>query len=317
MMKKISPEIKTGVIAILTIAAFIWLYSFLKGHNLFSRTDSYTVIYENIAGLEGSSPVEINGFKAGVVNSVRLLNDGSGKIAVDFSILKGLRIPEGSVAEITTATLIAGMKIRMVMAKDSPGFYQRGDTIPGRVAVSILDKAEQQFEPVMMKVDSLLYHLSVAMERINSIMTEEFASDLAETNSNIASATGSLEVMLAETEESFPSLIEGIDRFTAMINNNSNNIEGTITNMKSISDTIAAADIYGAVINLRNNLDQTNSLLAKINSGEGSAGMVLNDDSLYLNLSESLESLNLLLTDLRENPGNYVHFSLFGRKTDK
>lgn len=316
-MKKISPEIKTGVIAILTIAAFIWLYSFLKGHNLFSRTDSYTVIYENIAGLEGSSPVEINGFKAGVVNGVKLLNDGSGKIAVDFSIIKGFRIPEGSVAEITTATLIAGMKIRMVMATDSPGFYHRGDTIPGRVAVSILDKAEQQFEPVMIKVDSLLYHLSVAMERISSIMTEEFVSDLAETNSNIASATGSFEVMLAETEESFPSLIEGIDRFTSMLNNNSNNIEATITNLKSISDTVAAADIYGAVINLRNNLDQTNSLLTKINNGEGSAGMVLNDDSLYLNLSESLASLNLLLTDLRENPGNYVHFSLFGRKTDK
>ncbi|MFN2379119.1 MAG: MlaD family protein [Bacteroidales bacterium] len=316
-MKKISPEVKTGVIAILTIAAFIWLYSFLKGHNLFSRTDNYTVIYENIAGLEGSSPVEINGFKAGVVNNVKLMNDGSGRIAVGFSILKDFRIPEGSVAEITTATLIAGMKIRMVMADNSTGYYQRGDTIPGRVAVSILDKAEQQFEPVMMKVDSLLYHLSIAMERINSIMTEEFASDLAETNSNIASATGSLEVMLAGTEESFPSLIEGIDRFTAMLNNNSNNIDETISNLKSISDTIAAADIYGAVINLRNNLDQTNSLLTKINNGEGSAGMVFNDDSLYLNLSASLESLNSLLNDLRENPGNYVHFSLFGRKTEK
>lgn len=316
-MKKISAEIKTGAIALLTIAVFIWLYSFLKGHNLFSRTDNYTVIYENIAGLEASSPVEISGFKAGVVNNVKLVNDGSGRIAVSFSILKNFQIPEGSVAEITTATLIAGMKIRMEMAEESSRFYHRGDTIPGRVAVSILDKAEQQFEPIMQQVDTLMTRLSYAMDRVNSILTEEFASDLAETNRNIASATGTLESMLSGTEESFPSLVEGIDRFTMMLNNNSNNIDKTIINLKSVSDTIAAADIYSAITNLRNNLDQTNTLLTKLNDGKGSAGLILNDDSLYLNLSESLASLNKLLTDLEENPGNYVHFSVFGRKQNK
>ena len=316
-MKKISPEIKTGAVALLTIAVFIWLYSFLKGHNLFSRTDDYTVIYENIAGLESSSPVEISGFKAGVVNNVKLMNDGSGRISVNFSVLKGFRIPEGSVAEITTATLIAGMKIRMDMAEKGTNFYQRGDTIPGRVAVSILDKAEQQFEPIMQQVDTLMTRLSYAMERVNSILTEEFTSDLAETNKNIASATGSLESILSGTEDSFPSLIKGIDRFTMMLNSNSDNIDKTISNLKSVSDTVAAADIYGAITNLRNNLNQTNTLLAKLNNGEGSAGMILNDDSLYLNLSESLASLNKLLIDLEENPGNYVQFSLFGRKQRK
>ncbi|MEZ5000836.1 MAG: MlaD family protein [Bacteroidales bacterium] len=124
--------------------------------NVFSNTDRYTIIYDNVAGLGESSPVEVNGFKAGIVHHVRLVNDGSGLISVQISVLKDIRIPVGSVAEITTATLIAGMKIQMVMSESSE-FYQNGDTIPEGVAISIFDKVlNPGFEPVMGKADSLL-----------------------------------------------------------------------------------------------------------------------------------------------------------------
>ena len=43
-------------------------------------------------------------------------------------------------------------------------------------------------------------------------------------------------------------------------------------------------------------------------------GKLLYDDSLYVNLNKTAEDLDKLMVDLRENPGRYVQFSVFGKK---
>jgi len=312
-MKKLSHEVRVGAVALITIVLFIWLFSFLKGENVFSNTDRYTVIYYDVAGLEESSPVEINGFKAGIVRHVNLMNDGSGRISVVISIIKDFRLPTGSVAEITTATLIAGMKIQMIMS-ESNSWYSSGDTIPGRVAISILDKVESNFEPVMVKVDSLISGLESAVSTLNILLTPEFMEDIRETGENMAMTTGSISKVAGQTEKSIPELVESMNSFAMMLENNTGKLDSTIGNISMISDSLAAADIAGTINNLKLTLEETSKLLAGLNDGKGSAGKIMTDDSLYINLSNSLKSLNELLIDLQKNPGDYVRFSVFGGK---
>ena len=69
---KIRNEVKVGAVALVTILAFIYLYNYLKGKDLFTSTASYYVLYNDIGGLTESNPVEISGFKAGVVQSIHL-----------------------------------------------------------------------------------------------------------------------------------------------------------------------------------------------------------------------------------------------------
>ncbi len=90
-MKKISNEVKVGVTAIITIVAFIWLYNFLKGKDLFSSTAHYYAVYDKVGGLAESSPVEVNGYKVGVVQSIRFLSPESGKLLVIMSDRKELQ----------------------------------------------------------------------------------------------------------------------------------------------------------------------------------------------------------------------------------
>src|SRR5512137_2812985 len=102
---KISNEVKIGAVALVTIIVFIWLFNFLKGKNYFTRTANYYAVYDNVGGLAESSPVEINGFKVGVVQSIRLLNPTSGKLLVVFSVGKDFRLPVNTVAEILPTSL--------------------------------------------------------------------------------------------------------------------------------------------------------------------------------------------------------------------
>ena len=97
-MKKISNEIKVGVTALITIAIFIWLYNFLKGKDLFSKSAFYYTVYDDIGGLAESNPVEINGYKVGVVKSIDFIDAISGKLLVVFAVNKNFKLPKNTVA---------------------------------------------------------------------------------------------------------------------------------------------------------------------------------------------------------------------------
>jgi phospholipid/cholesterol/gamma-HCH transport system substrate-binding protein len=306
-MKKISNEVKVGITALLTIVVFIWLYSFLKGKNLFTRTAHYYVKYEQIAGLAESSPIEVNGYKVGVVQSVKLLNPESDRLLVVLSIEKQIGLPKNTVAEITTASLIAGMKIRMIYGA-GPGIYSNGDTIPGRLAESIISKVENELGPVKDKIINVLGVLDSVITSVNDIMDPQFRVNVRKSISNLSSITGSVD------ESQIKSSVENINKFTEMLAENTENLSATFENLKTVSDTLAAADLYNSIYSLKSTLENTATLMESLNSGKGSAGQFMTNDSLYRNLSSSLESLNLLLQDMRVNPKRYVHFSLFGKK---
>jgi len=64
---------------------------------------------------------------------------------------------------------------------------------------------------------------------------------------------------------------------------------------------------------LEQTLSSTDSILKKINRGEGSAGLFVNNDSLYNNLNKTTEDLDILIKDIKENPKKYINVSVFGK----
>jgi phospholipid/cholesterol/gamma-HCH transport system substrate-binding protein len=311
-MKKISNEVKVGFVAVITILVFIWLYNFLKGKEYFKRTNNYYAVYDKIGGLAESSPVEVNGFKVGIVQSVDFLDPASGRLLVVFSVNKHFRIPVNTVAEIVPVSLLGGMKVQFVYGT-GPGFLSAGDTIPGRLAPSISDKVETELIPVKEKLSSLIVVLDSVIRSVDKLMNEDFRNNVSGTVANLNTTTGSLSRVIVSKEKDLKTTIDNLNKISGMLAGNSNRLNNTFENVESISDTLVASDIYGLITNLRNSLEQTSMLLDDLNDGKGSAGQLFKNDSLYLNLNNSLASLNVLLKDLQANPGRYVHFSIFGK----
>jgi phospholipid/cholesterol/gamma-HCH transport system substrate-binding protein len=312
-MKTLSNEAKVGIIAILTIIVFIWVFNFLLGKNLFKSTATYYAVYDKVGGLAESSPVEVNGYRVGVVQSLNFIDAVSGKLLVEFSVDKNFKIPKNSVAEIIPVSVLGGMKVQFVYG-NGPGFYENEDTIPARLAASFTDMIETELIPIKDKIADLVSEIDSVMTSVNDVMNEDFKKDLGKTMSNLRNTTGSLDNVLASKEMQLKETLDNLNTFTRMLSENSGKMSETFTSLQSITDTLAAADIYSTVNNLKSSLQNTALMIDNMNNGKGSAGQFLTNDSLYTNLSQSLQNLNVLLKDLKANPKRYVHFSVFGKK---
>jgi len=313
-MKKISNEVKVGATAILTIVIFIWLYTFLKGKDFFSNSVYYYTVYEKIGGLAESSPVEINGYKVGVVQSIDFIDAVSGKLLVEFSVNKDFKLPRNTVAEIVPISLLGGMKVQFVYG-NGPGTYSADDTIPGRLAESLMETVETELLPVKEKFSDLIMNLDSVISSLNDIMDADFKSNLGETMANLNSTTGSIDNIIGSKEKELKATLGNIDKFSRMLSANSEKMNRTFSNLESITDTLVAADIYKSGNNLKSSLEKASILIDNMNNGKGSAGQFMTNDTLYSNLTSSLESLNILLQDMKANLTRYVHFSLFGKNS--
>lgn len=312
-MKKISNEVKVGATVILTILVFIWLYSFLKGKDLFSSNAFYYSVYDKIGGLAESSPVEINGYKVGIVQNIEFVDAESGKLLVTFSVSKDFRLPVNTVAEIVPISVLGGMKVQFVYGK-GPGSYEDGDTIRGVLAESIIDKVETEFIPVKDKITNLVDVLDSVISSVNIVFNEDFRKNLGGTVAHLNNTTKSLDNVMSSREAELKATLQNINNFSKMLSDNSEHMGSMMKNLDSITDTLAAADIYASVMNLKSSLEKASLLIDNMNKGKGSAGQFLTNDTLYTNLTRSLGSLNELLLDMKSNPKRYVHFSIFGKK---
>jgi phospholipid/cholesterol/gamma-HCH transport system substrate-binding protein len=312
-MRSISNEIKVGIIAVLTIVVFIWVFNFLKGKNLLNKDAIYFAVYEKVGGLAESSPVEVNGYRVGVVQSITFIDPVSGRLLVEFSVDKNFRIPVNTVAEIVPISLLGGMKVQFVYG-DGPGFYESRDTIPGMLAESLTDLLESELIPVKNKISHLIAELDSVISSVNEIMSASFKKDLGSTLSNLNNTSESIEEIIGSREGELKTMLDNLSKFSSMLSENSGKMTQSFTNLQSISDTLAAADISSTISNLKAGLEKTTELIKNLNEGGGTAGQLLTNDSVYTNLNLSLKNLNLLLEDLKNNPKRYMHFSVFGKK---
>ncbi len=310
---KISNEVKVGAAALITIIVFIWLFNFLKGKDYFRKTSYYYSVFDDIGGLSESSPVEINGYKVGIVQDISLLDQTSGKLLVEYSVSNDFTLPVNSVAEILPVSIIAGMKVQFNIG-DGPGFYREGDTIPGKLSKSIIVSIEEQFGPIKDKLLSLVVVLDSVISSVDEILDPEFRNNVNDIVTNLKNTSGSVDEIIGSKETDLKNAVTNLTDFSRMLSDNSPKISNAVNNLEAISDTLAASDIFTTMTNLRKSLKETSEILSSLNEGKGSAGQLLTNDSLYTNLSGTLANLSLLLQDMKANPKKYVHFSLFGKK---
>ena len=107
-------------------------------------------------------------------------------------------------------------------------------------------------------------------------------------------------------------IIGNIDGFCATLNQNGAKLDSIITDINSVTK---ALNEQNSGEKLAQAINEVNTLLTKVNSGNGSIGNLVSDEKLYKELAQASQNLSLLLADLKENPKRYITVTVFGGKS--
>jgi len=314
---KFSKEFKIGFLFILATAVLIWGFSFLKNKNILYKERVFIAVYKHVNGLNPSNPLYINGVRVGQVGKVFFDPSMNGDIIVQLILTDKFPIPSNSVARIFSEDLM-GSKAVEILLGTGPDYAQNGDTLSTDVETSLKDAVNQQILPLKLKAEDLLSSIDTMVVAIQGVFNKDAMDDLnasiksiRQTFRNLESTTQNLDTLVITQSSRLSSILYNIDMITRNLNNNSQEINRVLDNLATLSDTIARSNISGIIVNLDKTIGTLSLVMARIEKGEGTLGMLINNDQLYKDLEKSASELNLLLEDIRLNPKRYVRVSVF------
>jgi len=298
-MKFFTKEVKIALVAILGIVVLFYGLQFLKGLNVFSSDDSYYVAFDDVSGLSSSSPVYANGYRVGVVKALTYDYNPQGKIIAELGLNKNVRVPRGSHAELAS-DLLGNIKINLILSDDPINMINRGDTISGETEQGVMSKVGAMvpaLERMLPKLDSIMASLNVLLAD----------PALRNTLHNVEGMTGNLNA----TSQELRSLSASLNREVPAMMTKAN---GVLDNTQQLTGNLAAVDIVTMTAKVNQTLANVEQMTQKLNSNEGTLGLLMRDATLYNNLSSTAASADSLLIDFKAHPKRYIHFSVFGKK---
>lgn len=311
-------ELRAGLIAILALGLLYWGINFLKGKNIFSQQTLVYAIYDRVDGLTPARPVMINGFQVGQVNRVYFHPDRDGRLIVEMVLTTDFGIPANTIARINSQNLLGDKNVEFDLG-DSPIFIEHNDTLSSDIARSLTEEVNRQVLPLKQKAENLIGSIDTAMTLLTGFLNEQTRNNFMATFESVRRSfetlehtTAELDLLITDNRKEITSIVDNVKEISDALGENATELRCIIDNTEEITDTLAQARIGQTFRKLNSALARTDTILDKVNRGEGSLGLLLNDRKLYDQLEAASHELNMLLLDVQYNPNRYLHFSVFG-----
>lgn len=310
---KLSNEAKVGILVTAAIAALIWGLNYLKGKDLFKARNKYYAVYESVDGLVKSNPIFMNGFRIGIINEITFMPDHSGRLLVSMLIQNDVFVSKNSVARIFSSDLI-GTKAMRVDLGNAPEPAADGDTLVGALESSFAEQFGKEVNPIKRKSEHLIENLDSTTSMLQSIFDPNTKDNLRSTIQHLNRTMASVDELVGNDRSKLNVMLDNMNSITGNLKQNNQQITTILRNFSSISDSLAQVQFAGTLSAANSVLHEADSVMKKINNGEGSLGMLVNNRDLYVHLDSTAKALNILIDDLNKHPKRYVHFSVFGKK---
>lgn len=302
----LSREVKTAILILGCLGTFIFGFSYLKGTSIFDNDKVLYAAYEDVEGLVVGAKVTINGFSVGKVKNIDFDEDYQ-NILVSFNVRNDLSFSNQSVAQLYEAGLIGGKAIAIIPQYDSATAIKDGDILPSEIKPGLTELVNQQIAPLQDKIEGLLTSADSLFAGVSNVLNYE-------SQNNLKLALNGLTESISNINNLSKSMSRIVNANEKVFNSTMGHVESTSKNLSQLTDSLSKIEFGVTMKNMEVASEQLKSILSNLEEGNGSAGKLLNDDALYTELLHSSEALEALLTDLKDHPKKYVHFSLFGRK---
>ena len=303
---KLSREIKTAFLVIGGVLLFVFGFSFLKGKSFFEKDKIIYTVYDEVEGLVEGAKVTINGLVIGKIMKIDFLPNTT-RILITMSVRNELDFSPQSEAILYEAGLIGGKAIQIDPVFDSKSIVKSGDTLVSALKPGLTELINKQIEPLQLKIENMLTSADSLFIGVGNILNND-------SQENLKSILKNLSLSTSKINDASISLVEILKKNQSNIDNTFENFAETSDNLKTITDSISQANLAVAINKFTNTIESLDGIVATIESGNGTMGKLVKDETLYQNLSQASKELEDFLSDLKSHPKRYVHFSLFGKK---
>lgn len=302
---QISKQLKIGIFTLIILVALFFLINYLKGRDLFGKTNLYFAEYDNVEGLTTTGPVFIKGLRVGFVEKIRF-NQDNNLFLVTLSVKSGYKIPKNSIAEIYSSDILGTKSIRIELG-DSKDYLTEKDTLKASLQPSLITMLTGELIPLKDKAERLIESMEKTFSGINDVLDDDTKKDIKQTLNKLNATVENIQSITGDIEKSSPKIapiVDNIGRLTQSLNSNSAKLEKGLDNINTITDSLKKADIAGTVNSLK-------SLLIKIEDPNGSVGKLFASDSIHTQINNLLIELDKLIKNINENPKKYIKVSVF------
>ncbi|TAD82961.1 MAG: MCE family protein [Bacteroidetes bacterium] len=317
-MFKVSNETKIGALTAVAITMLILGVNFLKGRNLTRKTSYLYAKFEKINGLLVANPVIMSGLSIGTVYKTEPADANLSAVIVTIRLDQNINIPNNSVAEISTSLLGSGS---LVITKGSSATYlQPNDTLATTSGVGFLGGMTAKLEPTQAKLEAALASMDSVLKTVNQTLNTRAQADLQQTLANFAVVSANLTKTTAELNAlmapngNIAKTAASLASFTAGLDDVKTKLPAITQNLETGTKNLSQLDLDKTLRSVNEALASFKATIEKLSNSEGTLGALMNDRKMYNNLTSTVNSLNLLLQDLRLSPKRYINVSVFGKK---
>jgi phospholipid/cholesterol/gamma-HCH transport system substrate-binding protein len=305
---KISKEVKVGILAVAAIVTLYFGFNFLKGTDTFSKNYDYVTIFDNVGSLQPSNPVKLNGVNVGRIKSTQILPDQSNSVLVVLEVNKAIPLYEGTKV-ILTSELLGGSALLLNIPANITKKLNEGDTVIAVKEIGIQSLIQGKALPVLRNADSLIVSLNKVINQFDQ--TGYALNRLLTTTDHTAKG---IDATVQENRVIMKATFANLSTLSASLIETEKGIQPILGNLKTTTDSLKALQLGKTLQQANATIATLQRSLAKLETGQGTAGKLLKDEDLYINLNRTVVSLNKLMTNFREQPKRYVQFSVFGKK---
>lgn len=317
-------EIKVGLTVIATLAALILGVRFFEDLPLFEGTDTYVTLFDNAEGLSPGAGVLVNGVNVGKVQDVRL-DPRTRRVRVEYDVQESARLTIGTSAALEGIAALGGVHLALVPGPTGAVVLADGSEIPARQGSDLLGALTDRAPQLAARLDTFLMGAGLTAGELYRL-TSDPDSDLRLTLAQLRQTSTLLNALVRQQQGNIDAALVSARSAFGGLNLAAGNANVAATEFGSLARDLrvvtgenrdslarAVASLNASLRRLDRSLGtvegtatRLDTVLARVNNGRGTLGMLLNDSTLYIRLDTTLNRTNGLIEDFRRNPARYL-----------
>lgn len=297
-----SNELKVGIAIVVSMLIFFLGTRFFEDIPLFKGTYVLNTQFSDARGMITGNAVRISGVKVGSVLDVAL-DPETNLVGIKMRLNSSFRVPEGSTTEITGIDALGAVQLVINPGPNENPAIEEGGFVQGVEEEDIFASLTEKAPVLIDQVDSVLVGLDQTLNSTDQLMKP--GGDLNLLLASLKNSAGSVESLLKQERRRLSHVLANVDTLTGELSTLSGSAGDSLAQLTgNINELMDKVEL--SLVSLDSTMQSLDSIVGKIDRGEGTVGLLVNDDALYHKIDSTVTNMNALLVDLKENPVKYM-----------